>query len=707
MTTVRDRAGPPRSEHVPVSVRRRGGAIVDFDPERIASAVARAMAEVGRAPGGLPARVAREVSEEMGAASTRPVSVEELQDAVERRLMAAGLDDVVRAYVLYRRRRAELREQKELLQVTDELKLPLAAVVVLKERYLRREPDGRASESTGEMIERVAHHVAAGEEVHRPGSSAHWAEEFAGAMRRADFLPNSPTLMNAGSRIGLLSGCVVLPVEDSLRSIFAAVSAAAVVHQAGAGTGFSFSHLRAAGEMVESTGGRASGPVSFLSLFEQAAEVVSQGGRRRAASMAVLDASHPDIEEFLAAKSTPGTLSHFNLSVAVRDGFLRSVARRGRQRLVEPRTGRTVKEVDAESLFARICEAAHRSGDPGLVFLDAIDRGNVLSELGPIEATNPCGEVPLRPYESCNLGSVNLANFVSGGRVDFARLEGTVALAVRFLDDVIEVSRYPLPELESAALATRKIGLGVMGLAELLASLGLPYDSHAAVRAVGRILERIRAAAEAASAELAEERGPFPAFARSSLAGAGAAARRNGQLMSIAPTGTISLLANTTSGIEPIFAVSYVRRILGRHLFETNALFERVARERGFYSEDLVSEIASTGSVQGLDRVPPEVQAAFPTAMEIAPEWHLRMQAAVQRHCDGAVSKTINLPETATVEDVRRIYLSAWRSGLKGITVYRDNSRPGQVLSLRHGDGAAVSVAEGFSGGCASDRCSP
>ena len=701
---------PPAPPRFPAQVRRRDGRLVAFDVGRIERAVARAAREVGGADLGLPAAIGRSVAVQMAKRfGRRPPGVEAIQDAVERALMARGSDDVARAYVLYRARRAELREQKALLGVRDELKCSLAAATVLKERYLRRDVHGRLVESTGEMMDRVATFVAAAEDDYELGAAARVAPLFSALLRDLDFLPNSPTLMNAATPIGLLSGCVVLPMEDSLRAIFATLGQAAVIHQAGGGTGYALSHLRPAGDRVASTGGRASGPLSFLSVFDAAAAVVSGGGRRRGASMAVLDVTHPDILDFIGAKSAASpALSHFNLSVGVSDAFMRAAERGGVHHLVNPRTGRVVGRLPASGLLDAIAEAAHRSGDPGILFLDTINRANPLPGAGRIEATNPCGEVPLFPYESCNLGSVNLPRFAKAGRVDWERLAATVRLAVRFLDDVIDVSHYPFPELERAARATRKVGLGMMGLAELLAVLGIPYDSDAGVRLAARLARLVETNARAASAELAARRGAFPRFAESTLARRGGAPLRNAQLTSVAPTGTISLIAGTTSGIEPMFALAYVRAVLGRRLVETNALFEEVARARGFYSEELMHEVARSGGVRGNPRVPADVRAAFPTALEIAPARHLRMQAAVQRHVDAAVSKTINLPPDATSADVRAILLSAWRAKLKGITVYRSGSRPDEVLSLLGKDAALeapVRVDTAFSGGCGAHAC--
>ena len=685
----------------PAKVRRRDGTLVPFDIARIESAVVRAAREVAYDDPDMPGTVARAVADALG---PRIAPVEQIQDFVEARLGEAGLDDVARAYIIYRRRRAELRTAKTLLGVRDELKLSLAAVTVLRERYLLRDEQGRPTESTGEMMDRAARCVAAAEDQYRPGSSTQWAERFAMLLCNLEFLPNSPTLMNAGTDLGLLAGCFVLPVEDSLRSIFTTLGQAAEIQRAGGGTGYAFSHLRPAGDRVASTGGTASGPVSFLRLYDTAAGVVSLGGRRRGACMAVLDASHPDIYDFVTTKAESlSELTHFNLSVGVTDAFMRAVERGATHRVVNPRTGKIVARLPAAKLFDIICGAAHGCGDPGLVFLDTINRANPMPGRGRIEATNPCGEVPLLPYESCNLGSINLARMITDGRVDWDRLDEVVGVAVRFLDDVIDVSRYPFPELGEATRATRKIGLGVMGLAELLATLGIPYDSEEGVKLAGQLMRRVQREAHMASRQLAEDRGSFPAFADSRFARSGP--RRNAQVTSVAPTGTISLIAGTTAGIEPMFAIAFTRAVVGRHLLEVNPCFDRLARDRGFYREELIAEIAQRGGVRGCPQLSAAVRAAFPTAAEIAPEWHLRMQAAVQRHVDAAVSKTVNLPATATVDDVRAIYLAAWKAKVKGITVYRYGSREGQVLSYAAPDAVLAQADTAYSGGCVGRSC--
>jgi ribonucleoside-diphosphate reductase alpha chain len=636
-------------------------------------------------------------------------TVEQIQDAVEAALKVTGYPEIASAYARYRQHRAELRQAKRRLGVRDELKLSLGAATVLADRYLVRDSDGRLTESTGETMDRVARHVAGAEEDFSPGGSARRQEEFAGVLRRLAFLPNSPTLMNAGTPLGMLSGCFVLPLEDCLEGIFTTLATAALIHQIGGGTGFAFSSLRPHGDLIRSTGDTTSGPVSFLRLFDVAADVVREAGRRRGANMGVLHISHPDVAAFAAAKCSPDVLSNFNLSTAVTDGFMQAVVHDGDHRLVSQRTGKTVAQVRARELFDRIAEAAWCSGDPGLQSFDTINRANPLPGDGAIQASNPCGEVPLLPNESCNLGSINLAKFVDAGRIDEQRLRATVRLAVCFLDDVIEANRYPNPELEQAARRTRKIGLGVMGLAELLAALGIPYASTQATRLAGCLVALIRQEARDTSVELARERGPFPAFQQSTYAARGHAPLRNAQLTAIAPTGTISLIAGTTSGIEPFFAVAYLRTVLGRRLVQVNPLFETVARERGFYTEQLVTDLAHTGSVAHDPRVPPDVRRAFPTALDLTREDHLRMQAAVQRHTDAGVSKTVNLPATASAADIRDLFMLAWRLRVKGITAYRYGSRPDQVLQLLSSEGKVpgppVLVDAAYAGGCPATAC--
>ena len=506
------------------------------------------------------------------------------------------------------------------------------------------------------------------------------AERFGTLLRERVFLPNSPTLMNAGTASGQLSACFVLPVADTLESIFEAAKRMAVIHQSGGGTGFSFSRIRPAGDLVQGSPGVASGPLAFLGVFDAATGVVRQGGRRRGANMGVLRVDHPDVLAFVHSKSRADRITTCNLSVGVTDAFLAAAIRGGSHDLVNPRDGKVVRSVDASALLDEIAGCAWACGDPGVLFLDAIARDNPTPEAGPLDATNPCGELPLLANESCNLGSLRLDAFASESGIDWPGLDEAVDTAVRFLDDVIEVSRYPFPEIAAATRANRKIGLGVMGFADLLVDLGIPYDSRAAVDLADRLMGRIRARAERASERLAEERGVFPHF-EGSLPARRGRRLRNATVTSIAPTGTLSILADCSSGIEPYFALAFTRHVLdGERLPEMNPRLARVLSETGAGGPALLERVRQGGSARGVEAMPEAIQRLFPTAGDIAPEAHLDIQQAFQRHVDNAVSKTINLPGDARPEDVRSIYLSAWQRGLKGVTVFREGCKGAAVL---------------------------
>ncbi len=563
---------------------------------------------------------------------------------------------------------------------------------MLEARYLVRDEQGRLAEGWEGLCERVARAVAAAE-AEFGGEPAPWEERFLGLLRRREFLPNSPTLMNAGTPLGQLSACFVVPVEDSMASIFEAVKRMAIIHQSGGGTGFSFSRLRPRGDRVARSHGVASGPVAFLDVFDAATGVVRQGGRRRGANMGVLRVDHPDIRAFVAAKAEPDRVGNFNLSVGITDAFLRAVEAGEGFDLVNPRDGAVAERLDARELLEEIAHHAWASGDPGVIFLDAVNRANPTPAQGALEATNPCGELPLLPNESCNLGSIRLDAFAADGRVDWERLDATVDAAVRFLDDVIEVGRYPFPEIEAATRANRKIGLGVMGFADLLVDLGIAYDSPEAVATAEAVMGRVAARAERASAALVEKRGPFPA-----LAGSRAEARglrlRNATVTSIAPTGTLSILAGCSSGIEPYFALAFVRNVLdGARLPETTPRFEAALGAAGLRTPELLEEVRATGSVRQIEAVPEAIRRLFPIAADLPARAHLDVQQAFQRHVDNAVSKTINLPAEATPADVREIYVDAWRRGLKGVTVFREGCK-GAALLVRGADGVEVSGDE-------------
>ena len=567
------------------------------------------------------------------------------------------------------------------------------ARIVLDRRYLKRSSDGNVVETPEEMFDRVARTIAGADAAFDENADVdETADRFRKMMTRLEFLPNSPTLMNAGRDLGQLAACFVLPVDDSMESIFETLKHTAMIHKSGGGTGFSFSRIRPARDVVRSTAGVSSGPISFMAVYDTATETVKQGGTRRGANMAVLRVDHPDIEAFIEAKSEARTLNNFNISVAITDDFMTAVADRTDYPLVNPRTGRTVRRVQAEDLFARIADAAWETGEPGVLFIDRMNADNPTPNLGTIEATNPCGEQPLLPCESCTLGSINLARMVKDGDLDTDRLWRTVRDAVHFLDNVVEVNRYPLPVIAEMSRRTRKIGLGVMGFADMLIRMGIPYNDEAAEAEAEAVMSQITAWARAASAELAETRGSFPAYPGSIFDDPATPAMRNATVTTVAPTGTISLIAGVSSGIEPLFAVAHARHVLnGEILNEVHPLFREIAKEEGFDSPELEAEVVRTGSLRGVESVPESVRRLFSTAHEIAPEWHLRIQAAFQRHTDNAVSKTVNLPADATRQAVADIYRQAFEAGLKGVTLYRDRSRADQVLRTGPGQRGAES----------------
>ena len=687
-------------------IKKRDGRIADFDPARIKNAVHKAFLAVELGDGEKAESITKEVVkllEEKFREQTP--SVEDAQDTVVAVLKKNGYEKVAREYQDYRKKKEELRQLRTMLGIQP--KLTVNAMEVLKARYLLRDEQENITETPTHLFQRVAKALAKVDTVFGD-DAAKSGKTFYEMIARLEFIPNTPTLFNAGTDIGQLSACFVLPVGDSLDGIFSTVKNMALIEQTGGGVGFDFSRLRPKGDIVRSTKGVASGPVSFMRIFDTATEVIKAGGKRRGAMMAILRADHPDILEFITAKQNPTFLSNFNVSVAATDEFMQAVESDGEYWLVNPRNKEKVKQLKAKEIWNLMARSAWASGDPGVVFIDEINRHNPTPEVGKIESTNPCGEQPLLPYESCNLGSINLSRMVEEGKVNWEKLRETVRNAVHFLDNVVDANVYPLKEIAVMTRANRKIGLGVMGFADMLIMLGMPYDSEEGLKLGEQVMQFIEEEAHKKSREIGETRGSFPNF-EGSIWKNKYSAFRNATVTTVAPTGTISIIAGCSSGIEPLFAVSFMRNVLGgARLFETNALFEETAKARGFYSAALLEEIARTGSVQKINGIPDDVKRLFVTALDIEPVWHVKMQAAFQKSTDNAVSKTVNLPNEAKAEDVREIYDLAWKLKCKGVTVFRYGSKPEQVLyigQIKTKEGTFVSAQSEYAGGCPTQNC--
>lgn len=717
------------------NVVKRDGSIAPFDIKKIINAIYKALKSVGSEDYITSKKLAEKVLKKLQTENITTPKVEEIQDIVEEVLMLEGFTKVAKAYIIYREKRKLIREIKKSYGVKDDLKHSINAVKVLENRYLLKNEKGEIIETPRQMYERVSKYIAlidilyidqvfdknAGQKIweledmesnlssvdynmlkhaysslnnekkmklpfakvleilnEREDEILDTTVKFYNLMSQKYFMPNSPTLMNASTNIGQLSACFVIPVEDTMDGIFDAVKNAALIHKSGGGTGFSFSRLRPAGDLVGSTKGVASGPLSFMRIFDVATDVIKQGGKRRGANMGILRVDHPDILDFITSKDSDNKIfSNFNISVAVTDEFMNALFSNSQYNLYNPRDRTVVRTESAKKVWDLIISQAWKTGDPGIIFIDEINRKNQTPALGAIESTNPCGEQPLLPYESCNLGSINLSPMVVDGKIDWEMLRYVVREAVHFLDNVIDSNKFPLKSIEEQTKRTRKIGLGVMGFAEMLLKLNIPYDSEEALEKAEEVMKFINDESHIMSEELAEKRGTFEAWKDSTWY---PRKMRNATTTTIAPTGTISIIADTTSSIEPLFALAFIRNVMdGTQLLEINPLFEEYSKKHGFYSEELMAEVAKTGSVQHLD-IPDDAKKIFITAHDIDPKWHVLMQAAFQKYVDNAVSKTINLKNEATMADVEKAYLDAYRLKCKGITIYRDGSKSVQVI---------------------------
>lgn len=620
--------------------------------------------------------ISRSLREDILQMELKTITIPLLEEIVEAKLLEFGLAKT-----------APIKLDSSMF-LKEELKLSENAVAVLRNRYLKKDSNGNVIEGPEQMFRRVAHHIALAEKKYGNESSIEKVEDtFYKMMTEFRFLPNSPTLMNAGRRLGQLAACFVLPVDDSMEGIFDSLKNAALIHKSGGGTGFSFSRLRPSKSRVGTTGGVASGPISFMKIFNTATEQVKQGGTRRGANMGILRVDHPDIKEFIYCKRDNKELNNFNISVGVTDAFMEAVKTGADYDLIDPRDNRKIGEASSTEIYNSLIGQAWDNGDPGIVFLDRINDDNPTPELGEIESTNPCGEQPLLPMEACNLGSINLAKYVIENQeepaIDYESLKELIWWSVRFLDNTIDMSKYPLPEIDAMVKSNRKVGLGIMGFADMLYQLRIPYNSERAIEVAEEVMSFIQKESHDASKYLADERGVFDNYKKSIFKDQEGREYRNATTTTIAPTGTLSILAGCSSGIEPLFALSFVRRVMDNDILaEVNPYFETVAKEMGFYSHELMDAIAKKGSIHDIEEIPEEIRRIFVTAHDVTPEWHIKMQAAFQKHTDNAVSKTVNLPRDATITDVSKVYNMAFELGCKGVTIYRDGSKENQVLSF-------------------------
>ncbi len=678
-----------KSENKVKKIIKRDGRIVDLVASKISEAIFRAAESVGGEDRELSFSLANKVMALLEEKFIKEYpTVEKLQDLVEKVLIDNGHVKTAKAYILYRHKRNEERERRALIlgrnSSAENLSFSYDALKILERRYLLKDEFGNTIETPKGMLMRVAKNVASADL--RYGSSdeevAETAKDFYEIMAKLYFLPNSPTLINAGVKVQQLSACYVLPVEDKMEGIFQTLHDSAVIHQRGAGTGFSFSRLRPRNDPVNNNMGVAAGPVAFMNVFDKALEVVKQGGVRPGANMAVLRVDHPDVIRFVECKRNKETMNNFNISVAVTDRFMKAVEEDREYFVKNPRTGKYFGKLRARDVFAVITQNAWKTGDPGLIFIDEINRKHPAKHLGEIETTNQCGEAPLLPHESCILGSIDVNKFVVGNDLNWDLLSKIVRSSVHFLDNAIDANIYPTEKTKQQTLKLRKFGLGLMGFADMLMSLGIKYDSDEGLAMADKLMQFIKETAYKKSSELADRRGVCPAWEGSDHQKADRK-MRNIACLALSPTGTRSIFADTSASCEPVFAISYHRTVLSSNqIVFINKAFEKVAKERGFYSAALIREVAKFGSIQHMKEIPKDIRDIFVTAQDIAPEWHIKMQSTLQKHVDNAISKTINFPRTAAIKDIENAYMMAWKAKCKGITIYRDGSYEDQVITI-------------------------
>lgn len=667
-------------------VIKRDGRTAEFDRSKITEAIFRAAASVGGKDRGIAEELASKAAEVLNERfEDKTPSVEDIQDIIEYVLVKEGHARTAKAYILYRQKRKELREFREaILGMNFKTDLSLNALKLLKDKYLLKDEQGNTIEGPNDMFRRVAKHVAKADALYdsKKDEVSSTEEEFYNIMANLEFLPNSPALMNAGTDVPQLMSTFVLSIEDSIESIFEALKNAALIHKTGAGTGYTFSKIRPKNAAVNTTQGTATGPISFMRIFDMATEVMKQGGRRRGSNMGILMVEHPDIVEFITAKDDPKSLANFNISVGVTEKFMRAVDENKDYALLDPQDGKEVKRVKAREIFNLIMFQAWKTGDPGILFMDRINKFNPLPGMR-IEATDSCASQPLLAGEGAPLGSINLSAMAADGKIDFEKMRKAVHAAVHFLDNMIDINKYPNKDIKALCLANRKIGLGVMGFADMLYQLRIPYNSEEGVKAAGKVMKFIRDEAELASIELAKERGVFPNWKESRYAEEKLKVR-NATLTTIAPTGSISIIADVSSGIEPNISLCYVRKIMeNREFFYVNRYFEEAIKDEDYYSEAFLQKIKNKGSLQDVEELSAELRKVFAVAYDIAPEWHIKVQAAFQKHTDNAISKTVNFRRDATVQDVENVYMLAYELGCKGVTIYRDGSKSEQLFSLQ------------------------